>query len=109
VDDMPSKFPHGAPWWAAVTSAVVVVVIGASIGITIWRYETAVARGATAADALDTARTASQLMIEFGDEQAGQPPEAGAAVWARPGGGRPAMGNGHVTVTAGAAESGGAR
>jgi methyl-accepting chemotaxis protein len=70
VDDMPSKFPHGAPWWAAVTSAVVVVVIGASIGITIWRYETAVARGATAADALDTARTASQLIIEFGDEQA---------------------------------------
>ena len=66
---MPNKFPRGAPWWAAVVSAVVVAIIGAAIGITIWRYETAVSSGAAAANSLRTARAADQLVIEFQQEQ----------------------------------------
>ena len=46
---MPSKFPRGAAWWAAVTSAAVMAVIAAAIGITIWRYEAALASGGAAA------------------------------------------------------------
>lgn len=38
---MPTKFPHGAVWWAAVTSAAVMAAIAAAFGITVWRYETA--------------------------------------------------------------------
>jgi methyl-accepting chemotaxis protein len=66
---MPNRFPRGAPWWAAVASATVVAVIAASIGITIWRYETAVSSGAAAANTLRTARAADQLVIEFQQEQ----------------------------------------
>jgi methyl-accepting chemotaxis protein len=66
---MPNRFPRGAPWWAAVASAAVVAVIAASIGITIWRYETAVSSGAAAANSLRTARAADQLVIEFQQEQ----------------------------------------
>jgi len=66
---MPNKFPRGAPWWAAVASAVVVAIIAAAIGITIWRYETAVSSGTAAASSLRTARTADQLANEFQQEQ----------------------------------------
>ncbi len=67
---MPSKFPHGAAWWAAVTSAVVMAVIAAAFGITVWRYEAALASGAAAARSLGTAQSADRLMIEFQQEQA---------------------------------------
>jgi methyl-accepting chemotaxis protein len=67
---MPSKFPHGAAWWAAVTSAAVMAVIAAAFGITISRYEAALASDSTAEAALDTARTTGQLQIEFQEEQA---------------------------------------
>ena len=67
---MPSKFPHGAVWWAAVTSAVVMAVIAAAFGITVWRYETAQASDNTAETALNTARIAGQMQIEFQEENA---------------------------------------
>jgi methyl-accepting chemotaxis protein-like sensor len=67
---MPKKFPHGAAWWAAVTSAAVMAVIAAVFGITIWRYETAQASDSTAEAALETARTAEQMEVEFQEEQA---------------------------------------
>ena len=66
---MPNKFPRGAAWWAAVTSAAVMAVIAAAFGITIWRYETAQTQDRVALAALGTARTAGQLVIEFQDEQ----------------------------------------
>jgi hypothetical protein len=87
---MPSKFPHGAVWWAAVTSAAVMV--------------------------SPSAATLRQIGAEQA-LQAGELAEAGpaapAAAWPGPGGDRPAMGNGHVRTTvavpsAGAADPGGA-
>ena len=70
MDDVPNKFPHGAPWWAAVTSAIVAAVVAVTLGITIWRYETAQTQDQAALTALGTAGTAGQLMIEFQEEQA---------------------------------------
>jgi hypothetical protein len=112
---MPSKFPHGAAWWAAVTSAVVMAVIAAAFGKTVWRYEAAQASDDTAETALNTARIAGQALQAGGLAETGQ--AAGVAAWPGPGGGRPAAGNGHVLTTvatpaasaAGVADPGGAR
>jgi methyl-accepting chemotaxis protein len=66
---MPNKLSHGAAWKVAVVSALAVVLIAAAIGITIWRYESALASGGVAVNSLNTARAADRLVIEFQEEQ----------------------------------------
>ncbi len=60
---------RGKPGQAAALSVIIVVLIAAALGITIWRYEAAQASDAISLDALSAAGTSYGLMHDFQDEE----------------------------------------
>src|SRR5579862_1388063 len=65
---MPSGFLHGASRQVAAVSLVIVVVITASVWVTIWRYEAASGQQAAALQAAQVVSDGEQLDIALGDE-----------------------------------------